>query len=66
MSQVFDVLLDNPFAIFEDRQEDHVPTATLQMYQGIADSLGREGDTIKVSMKYALNLTGEDVIYLSR
>jgi len=36
-----DNLVKNEFALFEDRADPFVPTATLQIYQWIADNLGR-------------------------
>ena len=40
-----ETLQANPFAEFEDRQEDSVPTATLQIYQFISEYLERDKDT---------------------
>lgn len=37
-------LVENPFSLWEDRLEERIPTATLQIYKYIADSLNRPKD----------------------
>lgn len=39
-----ELMLDNPFAKFEDKADPLVPTATLQIYQHINDTYGRKDD----------------------
>jgi len=46
---VTEKLVSNPFAQFEDKADPSVPSATLQIYQGINDSLGRPKEDVNVN-----------------